>query len=104
MGSITGRIGIALILLFGTLVDYDMRRISVGDPLLGGYKSYTGVAEIEMRALRVVDGSEMGPISTRQESIDRGLGLARYYTYIVTKDVKSSGAPPLDFLISGPAD
>ncbi len=36
--------------------------------------------------------------------LDRGLGLARYYTYIVTKDVKSSGAPPLDFLISGPAD
>ena len=63
------------ILLFGTLVDYDMRRIRVGDPLLGGYKSYTGVAEIEMRALRVADGSEMGSISARQEPIDRGLGL-----------------------------
>ncbi|WP_425089776.1 Lrp/AsnC family transcriptional regulator [Stappia sp.] len=36
--------------------------------------------------------------------LDRGLGLARYYTYIVTKDVKSSGAPPLDFLLSSQAD
>ncbi|MBL6430389.1 MAG: Lrp/AsnC family transcriptional regulator [Alphaproteobacteria bacterium] len=36
--------------------------------------------------------------------LDRGLGLARYYTYIVTKDVKSSGTPPLDFLLSSQAD
>jgi Lrp/AsnC family transcriptional regulator of ectoine degradation len=36
--------------------------------------------------------------------LDRGLGLARYYTYIVTKDVKSSGAPPLDFLLSPQTD
>ncbi|WP_208979122.1 Lrp/AsnC family transcriptional regulator [Stappia stellulata] len=36
--------------------------------------------------------------------LDRGLGLARYYTYIVTKDVKSSGTPPLDLLVAGPSD
>ncbi|SDU31328.1 Lrp/AsnC family transcriptional regulator [Stappia sp. ES.058] len=36
--------------------------------------------------------------------LDRGLGLARYYTYIVTKDVKSSGIPPLEILIAGPTD
>jgi Lrp/AsnC family transcriptional regulator of ectoine degradation len=36
--------------------------------------------------------------------LDRGLGLARYYTYIVTKDVKSSGAPPLEILTARPAD
>jgi Lrp/AsnC family transcriptional regulator of ectoine degradation len=36
--------------------------------------------------------------------LDRGLRLARYYTYIVTKDVKSSGTPPLDFLLGPQAD
>jgi Lrp/AsnC family transcriptional regulator, regulator of ectoine-degradation genes len=30
------------------------------------------------------------------------VGLKRYFTYIVTKDVKSSGAPPFDQLLSRP--
>ena len=63
------------ILLLGVLTDYDMKRVSVGDPLLGGYKSYTGVAEIDLRVLRVADGSDMGSVVSRQEPIDRGLGL-----------------------------
>ena len=36
--------------------------------------------------------------------LDQRVGLARYYSYIVTKPVKSGGAPPLDVLLSGPAE
>jgi hypothetical protein len=61
--------------IMGRLLDYDLRRLSVGDPMLGGYKSYAGVAEIELRVLRVHDESEFDLLHTRKESIDRGLGL-----------------------------
>ena len=63
---VAGRRMEADILLWGTLTDYDMKRVSVGDPLLGGYKSYTGVAEIDLRVLRAADGSDMGSIVSRQ--------------------------------------
>lgn len=33
--------------------------------------------------------------------LEARIGLARYFTYIVTKPVKSSGAPPLDLLLDG---
>ena len=33
-------------LFLGTIDDYDMKRLSVGDPMLGGYKSYIGVAKM----------------------------------------------------------
>ena len=36
--------------------------------------------------------------------LDGGIGLARYYTYVVTKPVKLRGAPPLKFLVGGPAE
>ncbi|MFO7919946.1 MAG: Lrp/AsnC ligand binding domain-containing protein, partial [Nioella sp.] len=32
--------------------------------------------------------------------LEARIGLARYFTYIVTKPVKSSGVPPLDLLAS----
>lgn len=31
--------------------------------------------------------------------LERGLGLARYYTYVVTKPVKTGGVPPFDTLL-----
>ena len=43
--------------------------------MLGGYKSYSGTAELELQAMDVKNGSELGTIHTRQESVDRGLGL-----------------------------
>ncbi|MBM3279145.1 MAG: hypothetical protein FJY95_13835 [Candidatus Handelsmanbacteria bacterium] len=61
--------------ILGRLLDYDLRRLSVGDPMLGGYKSYAGVAEIELRVLRVHDESEFDLLRTRKETIDRGVGL-----------------------------
>ncbi len=35
--------------------------------------------------------------------LDQGLGMARYYTYIVTKPIKTGQVPPLDILL-GRAD
>lgn len=32
--------------------------------------------------------------------LDRDVGLARYFTYVVTKNVKLSAGPPLDVLLS----
>ncbi len=61
--------------IMARLIDYDLRRLSVGDPMLGGYKSYSGVAEIELRVLRVHDESEFDLLHTRKEIIDRDLGL-----------------------------
>jgi Lrp/AsnC family transcriptional regulator of ectoine degradation len=36
--------------------------------------------------------------------LEGGPAVARYYTYIVTKAVKTDGAPPLDLLLGLPAD
>jgi hypothetical protein len=63
------------VVLLGLLQGYDMRRLSVGDPLLGGYKSYTAVAQMQVRVLRVVEGDEMGVVETLSELNDRDLGL-----------------------------
>lgn len=63
------------IVIHGVLEDYNLERLAVGDPLLGGYKSYKGTAKFEMRAWRVADGRALGPLFAVHESIDRGLGL-----------------------------
>lgn len=70
-----GRALQADVVLLGLLQDYDMRRLSVGDPLLGGYKSYTAVAQMQVQVLRVADGDEMGIVETLREMNDRDLGL-----------------------------
>ena len=61
--------------LEGILKDYNMGRLSVGDPMLGGYKSYSGVAEIELKVLRVSEQNELGTVQSRQETVDRDVGL-----------------------------
>ena len=33
--------------------------------------------------------------------LDRGLGVVRYFTYVVTKPVKQSASPSLDLLLTG---
>lgn len=62
-------------LVAGLLQDYDMRRLSVGDPLLGGYKSYSAVAQMRVEIARVDDGSAIGSAETQRELTDRDLGL-----------------------------
>ncbi len=60
----------------GLLQDYDMRRLSVGDPLLGGYKSYSAVAQMRVEIAQVDDGGTIGQAEVHRELNDRDLGLA----------------------------
>lgn len=62
-------------LLTGELLDYNMERLTVGDPLVGGYKSYTGVAEIEVQLTRAASQERIGNAHSQQETVDRGIGL-----------------------------
>ena len=59
----------------GLLQDYDMRRLSVGDPLLGGYKSYSAVAQMRVEIARVGDGGTIGHAEALRELTDRDVGL-----------------------------
>ena len=63
------------IVVAGTLLDLNMERLHVGDPLVGGYKSYKGTAEMEVTAYGVADGGAVGTVHGREETTDRGLGL-----------------------------
>jgi hypothetical protein len=63
------------LLLTGVLLDYNMERLSVGDPLIGGYKAYKGLAEIEVHLVRAADLERIGNAHAQQETVDRGLGL-----------------------------
>ena len=45
-----GRQAEANIVLNGRILEYDLSRVTVGDPMVGGYKSYSGVAELELEA------------------------------------------------------
>ena len=71
----TGRFLGAVVVLLGTIRDYNMERLAVGDPVLGGYKSYKGTAALEVQVLRAQDGGELGVLDTRQEITDRDVGL-----------------------------
>ena len=62
-------------LLTGVLLDYNMERLSVGDPLIGGYKAYKGLAEMEVQLIRAGDLDRIGNAQAQKEVVDRGLGL-----------------------------
>lgn len=70
-----GQVLRADVVLLGSILDLNMERLHVGDPLVGGYKSYKGTAELEVTAYRVDDGSAVGAVHGREESTQRGLGL-----------------------------
>ena len=61
--------------IVGLLQDYDMRRLSVGDPLVGGYKSYSAVAQMRVEIARAGDGGTIGQAETLRELTDRDVGL-----------------------------
>ncbi len=61
--------------IMGLLQDYDMRRLSVGDPLVGGYKSYSAVAQMRVEIARVDDGSAVGQAEAQRDLTDRDVGL-----------------------------
>ncbi|MBI4531958.1 MAG: hypothetical protein HY709_10625 [Candidatus Latescibacteria bacterium] len=57
--------------------DFNLARFTVGDPALGGYKSYSGIIDLRaIRLIRVLDSSEVGVVDRVEEKIsDRDLGL-----------------------------
>jgi hypothetical protein len=72
------RIGSTLqadVLMVGTLLEYNMARLHLGDPQIGGYKAYTGLAEAELSVLDAAELSRLGPVHARHEIVDRDLGL-----------------------------
>ncbi len=38
------------------------------------------------------------------ELLAAGIGIERYFTYVVTRSVKTAGQPPVEVLVSGPDD
>ncbi|MFA6111568.1 MAG: hypothetical protein WDA75_22645 [Candidatus Latescibacterota bacterium] len=62
-------------ILLGVIREMNMGRFSVGDPLLGGYKSYTGAVSLEVQALRVADRTEALSVTGESELTDRDVGL-----------------------------
>lgn len=64
------------IVITGVVADFNMRRFGGGEPMLGGYKSYTTKVEIEqVRILRVSDGRPLGTVRGEDAKNSRGLGL-----------------------------
>jgi hypothetical protein len=61
--------------LTGDLLDYNMERLTVGDPLIGGYKAYKGIAELEVQLTRSDNQQRVGNAHSQQETVDRGVGL-----------------------------
>ena len=72
--AIGRRLGADFVIM-GLLQDYDMRRLSVGDPLVGGYKSYSAVAQMGVEIAQVDDGSAIGKAEALRELTDRDVGL-----------------------------
>ena len=91
-----GRVLQADALVLGTVEKYDVGRFSVGDPLLGGYKSYTGTAHLALRVLRVSDGEDLGMVDSRQEVVDRGMGLD-LFGRPRDQDLQFTGLRSIDF-------
>ncbi|MBT4613403.1 MAG: hypothetical protein HOC05_25370 [Gemmatimonadetes bacterium] len=56
----------------GVLTDYNFERLHVGDPLLGGYKSWEGTAELEVR---LAGGGLRHQSQARHVTQNRGIGL-----------------------------
>jgi Lrp/AsnC family transcriptional regulator of ectoine degradation len=54
--------------------------------------------------LQIVTHSIDGYQRLMDSLLDQGLGLARYYTYVVTKPVKTGTPPPLELLLAPPVD
>jgi hypothetical protein len=63
------------LVLQGTVADFNMGRFTAGDPLLGGYKSYTGTAKLRATATRCADGGVVGEVTADREVVNRDLGL-----------------------------
>jgi hypothetical protein len=60
----------------GVIGDFAFKRRGAGEPMIGGYKSYTSSVKInQVRILRVSDGRPIGTVSGEQVNKSGGLGL-----------------------------
>ena len=59
----------------GTVIDYDLARLQIGDVMIGGYKSFKGTAELEVTLVRVRTRTTLSPVHALREVLDRGLGF-----------------------------
>ena len=69
-----GRLVQADLVVGGVVEAFDMKRRTVGDPLLGGYKSFTGLADLRLRVVRCRDGFDLGEVITAQEEVVQVIG------------------------------
>ena len=73
--SVARRVG-GDIVITGVVNDFNFRRWGGGDPMIGGYKSYTAKVQIEqVRVLRVLDGRPLGTVRGEETKNSKGLGL-----------------------------
>lgn len=73
--SVARRLG-ADYAITGLIENFNMNRTGGGDPMVGGYKSYTTKVKIEqVRVLRVEDGRPLGTVRGEENKSSRGLGL-----------------------------
>jgi hypothetical protein len=62
------------VVLAGRITGYELRRFSVGDPLLGGYKAYSAEVELEVDAVWTATDTAV-PLKARQELTERGAAV-----------------------------
>ena len=64
------------IVITGVIDEFNMKRTGGGEPMIGGYKSYTTKVGVEqVRILRVSDGRPLGTVQGDETKNTRGLGL-----------------------------
>lgn len=65
------------LVMTGDIINFSIKRVSVGNPFVAGYSSYTALVEVETRLLPTVPGSQgsVVEISGRSEVRSTDLGL-----------------------------
>ena len=64
------------LVLTGDILNFSIRRISVGNPYVAGYSSYAALVEIDTRLLRTLPGAQVGvAIQGKAETTATDLGL-----------------------------
>ncbi|MEC9379894.1 MAG: hypothetical protein VX528_13065 [Candidatus Latescibacterota bacterium] len=62
-------------IISGVVLDYNFERLHLGDPLIGGYKSWEGTAEVAVALHSGAGFDRLNTSTARHESRNRGVGL-----------------------------
>ena len=65
------------LVMTGDILNFSIQRVSVGNPFVAGYSSYTALVEVETRLLHTVPGSQgsVVEVAGRSEATSTDLGL-----------------------------